>query len=61
MLVGEDERLAVGDAVNVAVRLEQAAAPGEILLGEETLRLVRDAVEVEPLRACRSCTAGPRR
>ena len=27
--------------------------PGEILLGEETLRLVRDAVEVEPLS--RSC------
>ena len=35
--------------VNVAARLEQAAAPGEILLGSETLRLVRDAVEVEPL------------
>ena len=49
VLVGEGENLAIGDAVNVAARLEQAAAPGEILLGEETLWLVRDAVEVEPL------------
>jgi class 3 adenylate cyclase/tetratricopeptide (TPR) repeat protein len=41
------ERLATGDAVNVAARLEQAAAPGEILLGERTLELARDAIEVE--------------
>jgi class 3 adenylate cyclase len=44
-----DEWLAVGDAVNVAARLEQAAAPGEILLGPETVGLVRDAVSVEAL------------
>jgi class 3 adenylate cyclase/predicted ATPase len=44
------EFFASGDAVNVAARLEQAAAPGEILLGEETYRLVRDAVGVERLR-----------
>ena len=46
------QRLVTGDAVNVAARLEQAAAPGEILLGESTHRLVKDAVEVtsvEPL------------
>src|SRR6201996_5095657 len=49
VLVGEGENLAIGDAVNVAARLEQAAAPGEIVLGAETFRLVRDAVEVEPL------------
>ena len=49
VLMGEGENLAVGDAVNVAARLEQAAAPGEIVLGAETFRLVRDAVEVEPL------------
>ena len=30
------EFFATGDAVNVAARLEQAAAPGEILLGAET-------------------------
>jgi class 3 adenylate cyclase/DNA-binding SARP family transcriptional activator/tetratricopeptide (TPR) repeat protein len=49
VLSGGDENLAIGGAVNVAARLGQAAARGEILLGEETLRLVRDAVEVEPL------------
>jgi class 3 adenylate cyclase/tetratricopeptide (TPR) repeat protein len=42
-----EERLATGDAVNVAARLEQAAQPGEILLGPMTFALVRDAVEVE--------------
>jgi class 3 adenylate cyclase/tetratricopeptide (TPR) repeat protein len=35
-----------GDAVNLAKRLEQAAAPGEILLGMATYPLVRDAVTV---------------
>jgi class 3 adenylate cyclase/tetratricopeptide (TPR) repeat protein len=44
-----EERLATGDAVNVAARLEQAAAPGEILLGEGTLALTRGAIEVEPV------------
>ena len=43
------QRLVTGDAVNVAARLEQAAAPGEILLGESTHRLVKDAVEVTPV------------
>jgi class 3 adenylate cyclase/predicted ATPase len=38
---------ATGDAVNVAARLEQAAEPGEVLLGEQTYRLVQDAVRVE--------------
>lgn len=44
-----DQQLATGDAVNLAARLEQAAPPGEIYLGELTWRLVRDAVEVEPV------------
>jgi class 3 adenylate cyclase/tetratricopeptide (TPR) repeat protein len=48
VVVGTDERLATGDAVNVAARLEQTAEPGEILLGAETAALVRDAVETEP-------------
>lgn len=38
---------ATGDAVNTAARLEQAAPPGQILIGEETYALVRDAVHVE--------------
>ncbi|HMN97922.1 MAG TPA: adenylate/guanylate cyclase domain-containing protein [Miltoncostaeaceae bacterium] len=37
----------VGDAVNVAARLEQAAAPGETLVAEATLRRVRDHVAAE--------------
>ena len=41
------ERLVTGDAVNTAARLEQAASPGEILIGEPTLRLVRDLATVE--------------
>ena len=43
------EGFITGDAVNVAQRLERAAAPGEILLGEETHRLARDAIRVERL------------
>src|SRR6186997_3448021 len=46
-LDGGDQKLATGDAVNVAARLEQAAAPGEILLGPDTHRAVRDAVVAE--------------
>ncbi len=49
VLTDEGRTLAMGDAVNVAARLEQAASPGEILLGSETLGLVRNAVEVEAL------------
>jgi class 3 adenylate cyclase/tetratricopeptide (TPR) repeat protein len=40
---------ATGDAVNTAARLEQAAPPGEVLLGAATWSLVRDAVELETL------------
>ena len=43
------QRLVTGDAVNVAARLEQAAPPGSVLLGETTYRLVKDAVIVEPV------------
>src|SRR5436190_12500129 len=49
VVTGTEERLATGDALNVAARLEQAAQPGEILVGEETLRLVQGAVETEPV------------
>jgi class 3 adenylate cyclase/tetratricopeptide (TPR) repeat protein len=46
VLTGTEERLAAGDAVNVAARLEQAAHPGEVLIGAYTLALVGAAVEV---------------
>jgi class 3 adenylate cyclase/tetratricopeptide (TPR) repeat protein len=49
VVTGEGDSLATGDAVNVASRLEQAASPGETLLGEPTHRLVRDAVTAEPV------------
>ena len=42
-----DQKLATGDAVNVAARLEQAAAPGEVLLGEATHSAVAHAVVAE--------------
>src|SRR6266571_4158650 len=44
------QRLVTGDAVNIAARLEQAAAPQGVLIGELTHRLVRDAVQVEPVQ-----------
>jgi class 3 adenylate cyclase/tetratricopeptide (TPR) repeat protein len=47
--ITEGQRLVTGDTVNVAARLEQAAGAGEILLGDLTHRLVRPAVEVEPV------------
>src|SRR5436305_12595073 len=41
------ESLVVGDAVNVAARLEQSAGPGEVLVGEATWALVAHAVRGE--------------
>ncbi len=45
---GPGEAIVVGDAVNVAARLQSAAAPGEIVIGDTTQALVRDAVDVGP-------------
>ena len=42
------ETLVLGNAGSVAARLEQAAAPGEILLGDATRSLLGEAVRVEP-------------
>jgi AAA ATPase domain/Adenylate and Guanylate cyclase catalytic domain len=41
------ESLVVGDAVNVAARLEQAAGPGEVLVGKATWALVAHAARGE--------------
>jgi class 3 adenylate cyclase len=52
VVVGEprgDGFTASGDTMNVAARLEQAAASGEILIGAETRLLGGDAIVVEPL------------
>ena len=42
------QMLVTGDPVNVAKRLEEAARTGEILLGENTRRLVANAALLEP-------------
>ena len=47
------QRLVTGDAVNTAARLEQAAGPGEIILGDLTYRLARDDIEVEEIAPLR--------
>jgi class 3 adenylate cyclase/tetratricopeptide (TPR) repeat protein len=44
-----EQTLVTGDTVNIAARLEQAAAPGDVLIGEPTHWLVRDAVVVDPV------------
>jgi len=45
------QQFAAGGAVNVAMRLQQSALPGETLLGPATERLVRDAATTEPVES----------
>jgi len=46
----EGSSFVTGDAVNVTARLEQAARPGQVLVGERTVAIVGDAFEfAEPL------------
>ena len=49
VVVGRGEELITGDTVNVAARLEQTAEENHVVLGEETERLVRGAVETSPV------------
>src|SRR4051812_37433509 len=51
--VGHHPFFALGDAVNVAQRLETAAPPDEILVGPQTARLLRDLARLEPLEPLR--------
>jgi DNA-binding SARP family transcriptional activator len=48
---GSGQRFVAGDAVGVAARLQQAAAPGEIFVGEIVARLVDHSARLEPLGA----------
>jgi len=43
----------IGDAVNLACRLEQNAKAGEIIITKATCDEVRDVVEVEPMEPIR--------
>ncbi|MDP9300029.1 MAG: AAA family ATPase, partial [Actinomycetota bacterium] len=46
-----EDPLATGDVVNTAARLQNAAPPGGLIVGEETHRLTRHAFRLEPLPA----------
>jgi len=46
---GDPQTVALGDATNVAARLQAAAQPGTIVVGEETARRLAGQFVVEPL------------
>ena len=46
-----EDALALGDVVNTASRLQSAAPPGRLIVGEETHRATRHAFRYEPLEA----------
>ncbi len=57
---GSDQLLATGEAVNLAKRLEEVAQTNEVLVGEATWRLVREAVDAEPAElGARDSEIGP--
>lgn len=43
--LGERDRMVTGDAVNTAARLEQAAGPGDVVVGPATWAATRGAIE----------------
>ena len=46
---GSGQALAMGDVVNTASRLQSSAPSGGLIVGQETYRLTRGAVQYEPL------------
>jgi class 3 adenylate cyclase len=48
---GDPQAVALGDATNVAARLEAAAIPGTLVVGEVTARRLADRFVLEPLGA----------
>ncbi len=53
VLLGDDTPV-IGDAMNTASRLQSAAESGDVLIGEPTWHLVRDAVEAEAVDSVRA-------
>ena len=49
VVIGAGDADLIGDALNVAARLEKACRPGHVLVGEETWRLTRGDVGYEEL------------
>ena len=43
-----DQLMVTGDVINVAARLQQGAAPGEVVVGDLTQRLTRSAIDYRP-------------
>ncbi len=43
------EALATGDVLNTAARLQSAAEPGTVLVGEETYRATRRSIRYTPI------------
>ena len=43
------ELLVVGEAINLAARLQQHAAPGQVLVGERTMRAIRHVASLRPI------------